>query len=146
MLLSKNFFERDVEELPLHELQLLRIRTKIGGEFSEVVKDIFSNRGYRLISDFSNNCRNCVGPLSIHKTSVKTSLYEIKLEKYKQFCASYHILPGQKICFRCKNKIFVKNVDSDLLFEAGCSLVNQSLEIFDCSPLKVVRSDRTSMW
>ena len=125
---------------------MLRIRTKIGGEFSEVVKDIFSNRGYRFISDFSNNCRKCVDPVSIHKTSVKTSLYEITLEEYKQFCASYRILPDQKVCFWCKNKIFVKNVDSDLLFEAGCSLVNQYLEIFDCSPLKVVRSDRTSTW
>ena len=28
-------------------------------------------------------------------------------------------------------------------FEAACNLVNQSLEIFDCSSLKVVRSDRT---
>ena len=31
----------------------------------------------------------------------------------------------------------------DLSLEAACSLVNQSLEIFDCSSLKVVRSDRT---
>ena len=31
---------KDVEEVPLHGLELLRIKTKIGGEFSEVVKDI----------------------------------------------------------------------------------------------------------
>ena len=78
-----------------------------------------------------------------------------------KFCASYRILPRQKICLRCKNKIFVKNVDSvknqsqgretneertvtdNLSFEAACSLVNQFLEIFDCSFLKAVRSDRT---
>ena len=30
----------------------------------------------------------------------------------------------------------------DLSFEAVCSLGNQSLEMFDCSPLKVVRWDR----
>ena len=33
-------------------------------------------------------------------------------------------------------------VADDLSFEAVCSLVNQSLEMFDCSPLKVVRLDR----
>ena len=66
----------------------------------------------------------------------------------------------KKTCLRCKNKILVKNVDSaetqnqgqetdeetvvtdDLSFEAAYSLVNQSLEIFNCSPLKAVRSDR----
>ena len=31
----------------------------------------------------------------------------------------------------------------DLSFEVACSLVNQSLEIFDCSPLKAIRLDRT---
>ena len=34
-------------------------------------------------------------------------------------------------------------VTDDLSFEEACSLVNQSLEIFDCSPLKNVWSDRT---
>ena len=34
-------------------------------------------------------------------------------------------------------------VTDDLSFEAACSLINQSLEIFDCSPFKVVRLDRT---
>ena len=139
---------------------MLRIRTKIGGEFSEVVKDLCSNHRYRFIPDFANNCRKCVDPLSIYKTSLKTSFHEITLEEYQQFCASYRILPGQTICFQCKNKIFVKNVNSvenqnqeqetdeetvvtdDLSFEAVCSPVNQSLEMFDYSPLKVVRLDR----
>ena len=31
----------------------------------------------------------------------------------------------------------------DLSFEAACSLVNQSFEIFDCSPLKLIQSDKT---
>ena len=87
----------DIEELPLHQLELLRIRTKIGGEFSEAVKDICGNHRYCFISDFSNNCRKCLDPLSIHKTSVKTNLHEITLEEYKQFCVSYRILPGQKM-------------------------------------------------
>ena len=71
-------------------------------------------------------------------------------------------LTWSKNKFRCKNKNFVKNMDSvenqnqgqetdgemvvtdDLSFQAACSLVNQSLEIFDCSPLKVVQLDRTA--
>ena len=109
---QKKNLKVDVEELPLHQLELLRLRTNIGGEFSEVVKNICSNHRYCFISDFSNSCRKCVDSLSIHKTSVKTSLHEITLEEHKQFCARYRILPGQKICFWCKNKIFVKNVDS----------------------------------
>ena len=35
-------------------------------------------------------------------------------------------------------------VTDDLSFQAACSLVNQSLEIFDCSPLKVVQLVRTA--
>ena len=34
-------------------------------------------------------------------------------------------------------------VTNDLSFEAACSLVNQSLETVDFSPLKVIQSDRT---
>ena len=65
-----------------------------------------------------------------------------KNTEYRQFCASYRILPGQKICLECKNKIFVNNVDrvenqnqgqgtdeetvltDDLSFEADFNLVN----------------------
>ena len=137
---------------------MLWIRTKIGEEFSEVVKDICSKHRYCFILDFSNNCRKCVDPLSVHKTSVKTSLDEITLEEYEQFCTSYCILPGQKNVFGGKIKLNVDSVENqnqgqktdeetvvtdDLSFEAACSLVNQSLEIFDCSPLKAIRLDRT---
>ena len=137
---------------------MLWIRTKIEEEFSEVVKDICSKHRYCFILDFSNNCRKCVDPLSVHKTSVKTSLDEITLEEYEQFCTSYCILPGQKNVFGGKIKLNVDSVENqnqgqktdeetvvtdDLSFEAACSLVNQSLEIFDCSPLKAIRLDRT---
>ena len=36
-----------------------------------------------------------------------------------------------------------ETVTGDLSFEAACSLVNHSFEIFDCSPVKVIWSDRT---
>ena len=75
---QKKNLKTDVEELSLHELESLTIRTKIGGEFSEVVKDKCSNHRYCFISDFSDNCRKCVDPLSIHKTIVKTSLHETR--------------------------------------------------------------------
>ena len=90
----------------------MKDENKIGGEYSEVVKDICSNHRYRFISDISNNCRKFVDPVSIQKASVKTSLHKITLKEYKQFCASYCVLPGQKISFWCKNKIFVKNMGS----------------------------------
>ena len=36
-----------------------------------------------------------------------------------------------------------ETVTGDLSFEAACSLVNHSFEIFDCSPLKVIWPDGT---
>ena len=73
-------------------------KKKIGEEFSKVVKDICSKHRYCFNSDFSNNCRKCVDPLNIYKTSVK-SLDEVTLEEYEQFCGSYCVLPGQKNMF-----------------------------------------------
>ena len=72
-------------------VRIVKDEKKIEGEFSEVVQDICSNHRYRFISDFSNNCRKCVNPLSFHKTSVKTSSLEITLEEYSfvQVIVSY---------------------------------------------------------
>ena len=72
----------------------------------------------------------------------------------------YEILPGQKLCFHCKNKVFVQknenenvNIEHDnehnvteideISHETANDIVNQSLEILECSSLRVLQSDRT---
>ena len=89
---------------------------------------------------------------------MKTSLHEITLEEFSLYCISYEILPGQKLCFCCKNSIcWVKkeneNVDTEhenenkvieidgISHEIANYNVNQSLQILECSSLKVLQSD-----
>ena len=98
-------------------------------------------------------------PLRSHKNVVKTSLHEITLEEFRLYCTPYEILPGRKLCFRYKNKVCVEkkeneNVDIELetrnevmetgeiSHETANGIVNQSLEMLECSSLKVLRSDR----
>ena len=64
------------------------------------------------------------------------------------------------MCFHCKNKVFIEkkgneNVDiehkndnevmepDETSHKTANDIVNQSLEILECSPLKALRSDRT---
>ena len=64
------------------------------------------------------------------------------------------------MCFRCKNKVFIEKKENENLdieqkndnevmepdetsHKTAHDIVNQSLEILECSPLKVLRSDRT---
>ena len=91
---------------------------------------------------------------------MKTSLHEITLEVFRLYCIPYEILQRQKLCFHCKNKVFVEkreneNVDTEhenenevmetdeISHETANDTVNQSLEMLECSPLKVLQSDRT---
>ena len=152
---QKNNVMIDIDELPLRELELLRIRSNIGVEY---MNDICKNHRCKFISDFSNNYRKCLDPLGVHKKIVKTSLQEVTLEEYKQFCENYpNILPGKKLCFRCRIQLFLKRdegvenmvqekelpMELDIVsFETANDLVNQCLESLDCSPLKVAQSDR----
>ena len=133
------------------------IRTKIK-DFN-TVENVCKYHKTQFITEFSNYYRRCVDPLRSHKNVVKTSLHEINLEEFRLYCIPYEILPGQKLYFRCKNKAFVEkkeieNVDienenenevmetDEISHETANNIVNQSLEIFECSPLKVLRSDR----
>ena len=87
---------------------------------------------------------------------VKSNLHVVPLEEYKQI-TQYKFLPGQKICRNWVKTIF-KNEDADqnddiekvmigdsdqILAKAGTELVNDSLEMLECSPLKTLPSSRT---
>ena len=71
---------------------------------------------------------------------------------------NFEILPGQKLCRRCFNKLFnvtqklhentpadqeTIQVEDEPSIESARHIVNQSLELLDCSPIKVIRTDRT---
>ena len=113
----------------------------------------------QLVIEFPNYYKRCADPLRSHKNVVKASLHEITLEELMLYCIPCEILPGQKLCFRCKNKVFVEkkeneNVDvehekenevietDEISHETTNDIVNKSLEMLECFPLKVLQSDR----
>ena len=94
---------------------------------------------------------------SLHKTSVKTNLHEVSLWEYNNFFARYDILPGQRVCMKClkrakdddNDNTLKDNVDEvdmendEVPVETAWDIVDKSFQLFDCSPLKSVKSDRT---
>ena len=96
--------------------------------------------------------------LEVIKNVVKTSLHEIiQIMLYTLWDFTW-----TKIMFCCKNKVFVtkkenKNIDiehenenevmgtDEISHKTANDIVNQSLEMLECSPLKVLWSDRTSI-
>ena len=103
------------------------------------------------LKEFVNTTKTskCADPLNIHQNIVKINLHVLILEEFKQI-TQYKVLPGQKICRNCVNTIFksedadqnddieeVMTGDSDQMpVEAAKELVNDSLEMLECSPLK----------
>ena len=99
----------------------------------------------------------------MHKAFVKTNLHQVSLSEYSNFFTLYDILPGQRIFIkwlkRAKNsdsednvpkdnvnEIYKSNVDMEkdqISVETACNIVEKSLGLFDCSPLKNVKLDRT---
>ena len=121
------------------------------------MKNVCKYHKNQFVNEFSNNYRRCEDPLKIHKTSVKTSLHEITLEEFRLYCTPFNLLPGQKLCFRCKNKLFTEKNETEyketegeseemetdeISHETATDIANQSLIALECSPLKVPRSDR----
>ena len=152
---NRKDFKIDVEDLSLLEYELLKIRTKI--EEFNTVENVCK---YQFVTEFSNHYRRCADPLRSHKNVMKTSFHKITLKEFRLYCITYEILPGQKLCFRCKNKEFVEkkeneNVDTEhendtdametdeILHETANDIVKQSLEMLECSSLKISRPDRT---
>ena len=113
---NRKNFKIDVEDLPLLEYKLLKIKTKIK-DFN-TVENLCKYHKTQFVPEFSNYYRTCADPLKSHKNVVKTSLHKITLEEFRLYCIPCEILPGQKLCFRCKNKVFIEekenqNVDNE---------------------------------
>ena len=94
----------------------------------------------------------------MHKSVVKANLHEVSLPEFHSLCATYNVLPGQQVCMKClkrakDNAASVDTVENDIEMEkeenekisveTAHEIVDNSLELFDCSPLKNVKSDRT---
>ena len=80
--------------------------------------------------------------------------------EFRLYCLPYEIQPGQTFCFCCKNKIFVEknknenvNIEhenendvmetDEISHETANQVANQSLEMLECSSLKVLQSNTT---
>ena len=73
------------------------------------------------------------------QSAYKTNLSEVTLEENKANCWDcwdYYILPSQQICRTCTAMWYVMLFK--LFFESDTDFVNQSIQLFDSSPLKVL--------
>lgn len=80
-------------------------------------------------------------------------------EKSKLICWNYDILPGKKICINCtahltklfnqtepeekEVKVLEESMKADDRFFEVIDFVNQSIKLFDSSPLKAIKPNRT---
>ena len=118
----------------------------------------------QFIDNFSNaHTFKCADPFSVHKAFVKTNLHDILLSEYSNFFARYDILPGQCVCMKrlkrgkdsdsednvpkdSVNEICESDIDiekDEVSVEMAFNIAEKSLELFDCSPLKNVKSEMT---
>ena len=69
------------------------------------------------------------------------------MSEYKMFqFKNLSLLPGQKLCHRCKITLFKdkgqepciedSDIKEELSAESAMDIVNKSLEVLECSPLK----------
>ena len=110
----------------------------------------------QFVTEFPNYYTRFADPLRSHKNLVKTRLHEKTLEEFRLYCIPYEIQPGQTFCFCYKYKIFVDKKENEnvniehenennvmetdkISHETANQFANQSLEMLECSSLKVLR-------
>ena len=103
----------------------------------------------------------CCNPFGLHtnskgrrKSGVKTTLKDVTIEMYESLKKNFNIVvtPGNRICFKCrkvlKEKKKLQETDhsddiANVCQEEAIGITNASLSLFECSPLKKVRAERT---
>ena len=141
------------------EIECLRLRS--GLEFQEE-PEICLYQYHFYLKAYSNRYKACCNPLKNHNctksTRVKRTLEEISLKFAKQY-GGLNLIPGQKLCYRCKKTIedlreipergdkYDHDDDTDCDYEVGgngknAEKLNETLISIDCSPLKKVLKDR----
>ena len=84
----------DIDDLPIGQVELLRIRSKIG-TFADII-DLRPKHKLQFINNYSYEHQyKCVDPFSIHKQLVKMNLHEVKLAKFHSMFSTYTVLLGQ---------------------------------------------------
>ena len=149
----------EIDDLPITHRELLRIRTKI--TTLNDVTDVCSKHKSQFIDNFSNLHRyKCVDPFKVHKAFAKKNLHEVTLAEFHNIFQAHNVLPGQRVCMKCLKKCkdnvddtipptddeIEQNVemeDEEMSTETALDIVDKSLELFDCSPMKTVKADRT---
>lgn len=158
---DKVFSKIDIDDLPIGQAELLRIRSRIES-FSDVV-DVCKKHKLQFIDSFSNaNMYRCVDPFKMHTKLVKTNLHEVTLpEFHSNMFSSRDVLPGHRVCRKCCQKakdtitpdtdgpttdvpadIEMMTEENEISVETAHEIANKSLEFLDCSPLKNVKTDR----
>ena len=141
---KKNIFTKIViDDVPIGQVELLRIRSKIG-TFANVV-DSCPRHKLKFIDNYTHeHWYKCVEPFSLHKQLLKMNLHEITLPEF------YSIYLGQQICMksfkRFKDNVVASTITienevemdqkeqkDEISVETAHGLVDKTLEPFDCS-------------
>ena len=94
------FMKIDIDDLPIGQVELLRIRSKIG-TFADII-DLCPKHKLQFINNYSHEHQyKCVDPFSIHKQLVKMNLHEVMLPKFHSMFSTYNVLLGQQVCMKC---------------------------------------------
>ena len=108
------------------------------------LSDICSYHKQRYIQYFSERQRSCTNPLNIHKKPItKGHLFTITSE----FARLHNLVPGKKLCYRCKDTISGKpdtvEVDADAtdpdyldISKKSTEDINQEILDISLSPIK----------
>ena len=145
----------DIDDLPIDQNELLRIRSKI--ETFADVAGLSPKHKLQFIDNYSHeHWYKCVDPFSIHKQLVKMNSHDVALTEFHSIFSTYNVLRGQQVCMKCfktakdvpASTIIIENeVEMNekvkISVKTTLKLANKSLELFDCSPIKTVKPDRT---
>ena len=152
------FMKIDSDGLPIGQVKLLQIGSKIG-TFANII-DLCPKHKLQFIGNYSHEHQyKTVDPFSIHKQMVKVNLHEVTLPEFHSKFSTYNVLPGQRACMKCFKRAKVnvsatsitienevemdeKEEKEEIPVETGHDVVDKSLELFDCPPLKNVKPDR----
>ena len=148
----------DCDDLPIGQVELHQIRSKIG-TFTSIV-DLCPKHKLQFIDNYSHKHQyKIVDPFSIHKQLVKMNLHEVMLLEFHSTVSTYNVLPGQRVCMKyfkrdkdnvaastitIENEVEIDEKDEkdEISVETAHDVVNKSSELFDCSPLKNVKPNR----
>ena len=90
---------------------------------------------------------------------LKMNLHEVMLPKFHSMFSTYNVLLGHQVCMKCfekaKDNVVASTITSEnevemdekekkdkISVKTAPNIVDKSLELFDCSPLKNAKPDR----